>query len=481
MLRHGAATPDLALRVGRTTIAAGEETRVPLEVQNLAAHQRILNITGSLVAGADPAWQFSVVPRVLVAGHDSTNVTVRVRAPALRDAPLLVATVRFRADIAGEPHVFGLRYADFAAVAPLDEAHRTLYLHARGGHGLPQPIPGAHVLQFGYGDLNRGENDPTAKDTDVVTLIHQGTVTQPGFRFARMVSAHRWAPNPARWDPQEPLRGQIGIEVAAPIEATLRFTISAGDAVPAAKWEKTVSLARGPQVVPFETPWRAPRDDLEVKDEQLSFEFWMERAGADSAVYGYAFFVAQPALLPKVTRVELPITRPPAPVEDPDLPRVVVEAAEDRDAFTNPGKRHVFEVDLRNEASRAVEVDLAVVSVEGKWPVEVRPGRALKLPAHDSARIGLAVEAPPSAREGETFRFELVVNDTSSGRTLDRAAFRVTATGGVSVENDTFEERTEDVRKVRAQETAGSPGPGSALAVAAVAVVIVGRRLARRG
>lgn len=474
VFEHPSVTDDLRLDLSQVGVVAGEENIVGLEINNLADRKRLLD----LKIGIDEMkgdWTVSIVPNATVRARDALNVTLRIVPPVPGTGPLPSIKFQIRAVVMTEPGVLAVIPVHLVASNALDRGEHTWYAHTGPASGGLGDLPGGEdLLNFPRVWASRLENDPAAGDTLGVPLYFAGGTN--GVDFTGVLVATDGIPNPAKLL-GEPGTAHLVIDSPFPMDVIVTSQVRTNDAL-IAIGNAEASFQRGVNEVDVSMPIDALATRLSPSDGQLLWDVTVHRPGIEGLPLAFVSIVDHPNLVAKESWFDLPLQREAVIPPDPDLPDVSLTAAEDPDAFVNPGRRTVFEWDLRNEHDSVIELELVVTNLTRQWPHEVGPSGQLRLPAGQSIRVAAILDAPADAKEGEVCEFKLILKEPQTDRVFAGGAARAIVTAGVDIDNESFEVDEEDLAAVRPLP-AKSPGPEfvGLIAVAAVAVLALRRRL----
>ncbi|MBI2077152.1 MAG: hypothetical protein HYT80_02100 [Euryarchaeota archaeon] len=471
VLKHGASPPDLEVRVLRAGLVAGEETLVPISIANKAPSKRLLNLTAEVLSGGE-GWKYGLTPALTLGSGKSANATLRITAPRGGTGDANRATFRIAAAIMNEPGRRSLVEASFVAGPALDAGRSTFYLHRGQTETVLAPTAYGESDAF----LSRYETDPEARDD---AGIHAGKRVGSGvsgfrfpFDFFDGGSLRDAIPNAASLRKAEPIKGHFEFDVPIDLQGRATFTLTAGDGkVLLASGQKDIAFKAGKNVVDIDAAIAGPFERLGPSD-LLSGDVLL----ASDPLVGFAGYFVSFAddfyMLPKTSHFTIPVDREAEVIIRPDLPRVSLAAAEDTEAFVNPGRKTVFEVDLLNDDTKAQNLVLLVDNKTLEWDVQILPGTDLRLRANESARLGIIVHAPADAKEGTKLQLSIAARLRETNELLSLLRLSALATSGVEIDNETFEVAAEDARKL-ATPDGRSPFPmfvavGAVLAVAAL-------------
>ena len=464
-LAYGTPAVDLRMTLSWRAVIRGVENDVPVLVQNLGTHKRIVNFTAEMLpAGDAKPWPLEITPSATLGAGKSTNITLRVKPPAEGPEAALYRTVKLRATILTEPGTIAIERVSLVASPPLDREYSTFYVHGEDFPAWPEPIP----IRYGHGILSRDETDSDWSDVPF-PMDPRGFGTGAGLfaSFSKSFNS-REAPNPATIRPGEPVVGAIEVMMPTAATATVRALFTYGPQT-VAQFEKTGPLVAGKNKIDVQAPILGSFQRMDPANGTLRVDVRLEIPMPDAAPYLTGFFrVIVPEIVPKTSYFRFPLDREFPAVESGSKLKVVLAAAEELESFVNPGRVQVFELDLRNEEPAPMTVELAALNVTEGWNVEIRPGTRYRLASNDSVHIGVVVGAPLSAKEGDAVRFRVVVREILNETLISGQWIRAIATRGVDIENETFEVAADDAKKL-----ATGDGKSSSLAfLAAVSVVV---------
>ncbi|MBI2077151.1 MAG: hypothetical protein HYT80_02095 [Euryarchaeota archaeon] len=472
-LRFGSPAPDLKMSVPQAAVILGQENQVPVLVQNLGTHKRIVNLTVDRLT-ADQPWTASVTPSVTLGAGKSANVTLRVTPPPAGTSDRLTAVLKLRATILTEPGTIAIARLGLVAAPPLDRDHSTYFVVGRQWNsffGLPFPF-----LAWGEGGLTRSETDARfATATSFAMSPSFGTSSGvTSFAFQSSLRSDP-IPNAAVIRPGEPAQAVVDIEAPYPAAATLAITGQFGPQL-LFQTQKTITLAAGSNKIPFDVPILPSVQRLDPSNGTLRVDIRLSVQGADGAPYLTSYFgVNGPKIVPKTTFVRLPVDRE-VPAVQAATAKVALSPAEELDGFVNPGRVQVVELDVRNEEPREMTLQLEALNVTEGWDVAVKPGARLRLASQDAVHVGVLIKAPADAKEGDALKFRLVVRDVVNDTLVAGQWIRSIVTRGVEIENETFEVAQDDAKKLDVP-SGKSPGLGLLAALAATAAAgLLGRR-----
>lgn len=471
VLTYPSATNDLVIHYPTWSVVAGEENLVSVQIDNKAPVKRIVNFTVEQDPRAGDAWPITVTPTVTVAAGQSTNITMRVKAPPLKDGLGDHAIVKLRGNVITQPGNVAIRTAYLVSTVALDKEHSKFFFFGDTFNSLPV------LPTFGFGQLSRLEAEASRSSTPIPFYSYSGI----GLNGASQLFQHAWdvggVPNAAKVRPGESGKAQFEIESPAAFDASLSLQMMQQD-LPVAQHVGDVSIGQGRTTI--EVPLTLLPDVTSLSPANGTFFVMIELTGTgpESAPIGFAHLAGQEiSLVPKETWFELPLERDfsVAPVAAPF--KVSLAAAEDLQSFVNPGRTQVFEFDLRNEEEKAVRLELVADNKSADWPVEIRPGVRYRLDGNDSAHLGVLVTAPASAKEGEQFTMQLLARESDSQLPVALARIHIVVTSGVEIEDETFAAAQEDASKVDA-ESKKSPDVAIVPVLLAVAFIVWRRRRA---
>ncbi|HLE48369.1 MAG TPA: hypothetical protein VI818_08740, partial [Candidatus Thermoplasmatota archaeon] len=477
-LRYGSPAPDLRMKLGQSAVIGGQENQVPVEVQNLGTHKRIVNLSVELkpLVGPPP-WSASITPSVTLGAGKSTNVTLRVNPPAADAKERSVAAIKLRATILTEPGTIAIATGYLVSVSALDRDHSTFY--AWGAHqswitvGTSVPF-----LGNGYGGLTRSENDdrfPGSPFEMYQRFGSSGGLTSWAFESPLVAEP---IPNPALFRKGEPMKGVVEIEMPFPSAATLTVLAEFGPQL-LVQQDRPISVVQGRNRFEVQAPMLPTANRLEPSNGTMKVTVRITVNGPEAGLYWTSFFGTNvPRLVPKTTHFNFPLDREYPAVESASKAKVFLTPAEELDAFLNPGNVQVFELDLRNEEPRPMQLALEALNVTEGWNVEIRPGARFRLAKEDSVRVGVLVRAPQTSMEGDVLRFRVVVREVANDTLVAGQWIRAIVTRGVDIENETFEPAQDDAKKLDAP-TAKSPATPLVAALLALGAMAELRRRRR--
>lgn len=465
---YPSATNDLVIHYPPWSVIAGEENVISIQVDNKAPVKRIVNFSLEQDAGAGDPWPMSISPTATLPAGQSTNITLRAKAPPLVNGVGDWAIIKIRGDVITQPGNVGIRTSYLTATAPLDKDHDTFFFY---GQTFGSPLPAGP--SYGFGQLTRLEAVAAAWPTPVPFNNYLGFGPGGnGLYLMQYAFDSGGIPNVAKFRPGESGQGQFDIESPAAFEGSVSLQLLQ-DSLVVAQHVGEVSVAQGRTTVEFPLPILPDVTRLDPANGSLFLSMELTSQGpAATAVNALHFAGQEVNLIPATTWFQLPIDRDTSIVSVAAPFKVSLAAAEDLESFINPGKTQVFEFDLRNEETRALRIDVTAENKSADWPIEVRPGARYKLAGNESAHLGVLVTAPGSAKEGAQLLFQVRASDADSGLPVAIARIHVIVTSGVDIENETFEATSEDAAKVEG-ESKKSPGLHWVGAIAVVATVAV--------
>lgn len=479
-LQNGSATHDLRLAMPQNAVIGGQESILRLEIRNLAGNKRLVNLTAQVTSTPSTGWTFSMPPTVTVPGGASVNATVRVTAPASAENAVPTALVRVRGSVLTEPDTVALGTFFVQAVPPLDAAHSTFYVHHPktfpfriGGVPIPQEVFGWYA-----GFNSRIEADPRADDTRMVYASQFGVSGFTSGYQGFFVRSRETVPNAALVRAGEPAKVHLVIDSTLPMSTTVRFTLSTSDRM-IAQGEQAATLNSGKNVLEFDAPV-AP-DVRRLGPQDAPALFYVRIDHPLPAFFAPLIPGQRLGLVPRESWVRLPLDREQEAVVDPNLPKVALQGQEELESFVNPGRRAVFEFLVENQEQRRLALQLEAEGVRDPWTVGLAPAARISVPANGSARVGVVVDAPETAKEGEALEFQLVTRLVEDGRLVASAKIRVIATRGLDIENETFQASSEDAAPLDVDADGRSPAAPALVAFAVVAAFLLVGRRRRRG
>lgn len=463
VFEHPSVTDDLQLGLTQVGVVAGEENIVGLEIKNLADRKRLLELKVD-IDEMDGDWTVNTVPNVTVRARDTLNVTLRIVPPVPGAGALPTIKFQIRAVVTTEPGVLAVIPVQLVATKALDRGAHIWYAHTASPSGGLTGVPVAHdMLTFRESWASRDENDPSAADELGVPMYASGGSN--GIDFTAGLIATDGIPNPVRVEGSD-AKAHLVIDSPFPMGVTVTSQIRTAELL-IAIGTADATLQRGNNEIDVPMPIDPLAKRLVPSDGYLQWEVTLHRAGLDGLPLAFVGIFDYPDLVAKQSWFDLPLVRETIIPPDPDLPDVSLTAAEDPDAFVNPGKRTVFEWDLRNEHETVVELELVVDNVTRDWNHEVGPAGKLRLPAGQSIRVAVLLDAPVGAKEGEICEFKLLLKAPDTGRVFAGGAARAIVTAGVDVENETFEVDEADLAAIR-------PPPEKSPGIEFVGILVVG-------
>lgn len=476
-LAYPTSTDDLRITWPQSGLVAGEPNVLAVQVENLAPAKRIVNFSLEMQrSSTDQPWTYALTPQVTLGAHRAANLTLRVEPPALGDAGRVWALFRIRADVITQPGTVALSDQGVVASDPLDLDHGRFYVH--GGYvdfsGTELPT----LFKFGSGWLSRVADDPDSPEQPI-KMYPTGFFVAPGFPVELRLPLYSadGIPNPARLRPDEPISFAFELTSTIPLDGELEIQAHVGDEV-VASHRGPVSLATSSSVVQGELKTLPTFTGFDPENGSLRLDVYFRKSGADANAFGALFLMglAEVTVTPTKSWVDFPVERvfPLVPAEVPY--DVALAPAEDLDAFINPGRTQVFEFDLRNEDDVRVRVDVAAENVSREdWSADILPGTRYGLEPGGSARLGVVVAAPNSAKEAEVMRFQVTARDVDNRSLLSSASVRLITTSGVDIDNETFVPTDQDLGALE-KRPRGSPAPSGALVAALGAAALLLRR-----
>jgi MYXO-CTERM domain-containing protein len=278
--------------------------------------------------------------------------------------------------------------------------------------------------------------------------------------------------------PGEAGSGQLEIESPVAFDASISVQLLQQDFV-VAQYAGAQSLQQGRTIVEFPLAVLPAVTRLDPRNGSISAFLEITSTDVRGTPASWAHFAgSEVALVPGTSWFQLPLERDTsiAPVDAPAA--VSLAAAEDLEAFINPGRTQVFEFDLRNDDVMPLRLQVEVENRSAEWPIEVRPGSRFRLAPGESVRLGVLATAPTGMKEGSQVKFTVVAKEAETMVPVAAARIHVIVTTGVEIENETFESSSEDVVKL---DSPGGKSPGVGwLGFAIVfAIAVLARR--RRG
>jgi hypothetical protein len=469
---YPSATNDLVIHYPPWSVVAGEENVIQIQVDNKAPVKRIVNFSleQDLLAG-DP-WPASISPSATIPAGLSTNVTLRVKAPALKDGVGDYASFKIRGNVITQPGNVAIRTVYLAATAPLDKQHSTLFFTGElFNSGLPAGP------SYGYGLLTRLDAVASQQTAPIPFQSYLSFGAGNSIQLMQYAWDNGGIPNPASFRPGEQGAAVLEVDSPAAFSGSLSVQLMQEDLV-VAQHVGAIDLAQGRTTVEAPLDILPDVKKLEPANGTLFLIIEITGSGPEASAVNLAHFAGQEvSLVPKSTQFRLPIDRDysVAPVAAPF--KFSLAAAEDLEAFINPGKTQVFEFDLRNEETKAVRVELVPENKSADWNVEIRPGVRYRLAGNDSAHIGVLVSAPSTVKEGDQFTFQLRVRDSDTQLPVAVARIHLIVTSGVDIEDETFAAAGEDESKLET-EAKKSPTVHALVPVLVVAFLAWRRRRA---
>lgn len=436
-LRAASSIPDLAIHWQGATVVERENSRIRVKVQNLAPEDRRFNFSIEDVDGNVPAgWGIAVTPSAVVPGRGTTNLTVRVRSTNVSDSEAL-QQVRLRATLTDASEDFAVWSADLRAVPPLDAEHATFYAHGEVRwsslySGLPvHPIVSPRTTSF----LSRRAEVPSGVEEPVPFSLSDyspGTEVRYEMRFTlpegipnRAVLTREEIRFRAEVQTQIPLAGTavLGIMIDGELmaEAITPFDLEAGGG----RIEGgTAPLPEFPGFDPQRGPVTATLS-LVVPEPMASL--------SAAATFGAH---ADAKLLPGVSWIEVPLVRDRSRDDLTPTVELSIIPQEPLHAFVNPGETQVYEMECRNDDAKPVRFGFEIEGGLAGWSHSVIPGSRFALDPGESIRLGIVVDAPLGAGEGDVHRMLVQVADLETGAALGRFQIETTASTGVDLPND---------------------------------------------
>ncbi|HEX9817233.1 MAG TPA: hypothetical protein VGB18_09655, partial [Candidatus Thermoplasmatota archaeon] len=109
VLSYPSATNDLVIHHAPWSVIAGEENVISIQVDNLAPVKRIVNFSLQQDPRAGDPWPMSISPTATLPAGESTNITLRVKAPPLANGVGDWARVTIRGNVITQPGNVGIR------------------------------------------------------------------------------------------------------------------------------------------------------------------------------------------------------------------------------------------------------------------------------------------------------------------------------------------------------------------------------------
>ncbi|HLE47907.1 MAG TPA: hypothetical protein VI818_06385, partial [Candidatus Thermoplasmatota archaeon] len=275
-------------------------------------------------------------------------------------------------------------------------------------------------------------------------------------------------PNAARLDPGAPIKVRLQIESPGAFAASAKIQMSTETGLFGTK-EGPVTFKQGANTLDFDL--KVLNDTLDASVVSISTYVEFRATGADAILAGASPFDSL-LLVPKASKVQLSLERIAEELSAVDAPKAVLAAAEDRESFANPGRTTVFEVDLRNEDTVPLRIELRVENESAPWPVTIKPGVRFHLKPGESVRLGVAVTVPDGVKEGDRLTFRLAAFLPEKQVVASGVPLVAIATRGIDIENETFVGSSDDAKKLD-EPPRGTPGPPVAAIAAALLVVAV--------
>ena len=479
VVRRGLGVRDLTVVPESTIISSDGQTSINVAVRNGATHRRLIQLTANALPGeGEEPWTVAITPSLNLAAGETANATLRLEPRGGDPHEIRSQTIRINATSMHEGGIGTVVEERFGAAPGLVEGVNRVFVHALPT--APSTFSGLPFAPTVPSFLSRTEKHPAADDARVIPLNSQMNL----LGTADPVVVNRYTTTSTQhlgtWYDAFPGRAHVG---STPIRAHLEFQSEAASKGPLSVFvfdEHRVLLASGALPVtvdagrnpvdldllwaPDATMIGGPVPHIEVlieykPDEPESLASWSR---------GFS-------LLPGVSYFDVTVDGLERSAGWVGGPRVTLSPRDARDAFVNPGRVTVFNVDLRNEDAAEQTVELALRNQSADWSVDIRPASRFAIGPQETVKLGLVVTAPTDAREGSRLLFELVAQRPGEGLDLSALTFVVVATSGVDIENETYAVNEDDA-KLGAKAAGRSPGIGWIGLLAATVTVALARR-----
>lgn len=483
IVRRGLGVRDLTVIPESTIVSSDGQTSINVAVKNTATHRRLIQLTATaLPDDGQEAWGVEITPSLNLAAGETSNVTLRLDPHDGEANGIRSQKIRINATSVHEGGIGTIVEERFGAAPALVEGVNRVYIHSLPTP--PSPYSGLPFVGSGPSFLSRNEKDPSADDSRLVAMFSQLSLlgaANPVVVKREAASATQVA---GRWYDAFPGRAHVG---SVPVEAHLEFQTDGASTGPLTMHvfdDHRVLLASGTMDASFESGRNPVELDLlwapdatmiggPVPHIEVLINYEPE-APSNAAVWAGQF-----ALVPGLSYFDITVDELERSSRWLGGPRVTLSPAEARDAFVNPGRVTVFNVDLRNEDAAEQTVEVSLRNRSAEWNVEIRPATRLAIAPQQSVRLGIVVTAPGDASEGSRLLFELVAQRPDEGLDLSALTFMVVATSGVDIENETYAAGAGDADLGRRSGT-GTPGVEWVGITAVVVGVAVGTRVRRR-
>lgn len=447
---------DLDVKPDRSAVVEGETSLVPVTVKNDRPAKRLVSFEATVVSSSPGAhWDVNLTSSALLAGGRAANVTLRVNAGPL-DATNR-ATIRLVASVLNEPGVRHVQDWEFLAVPAWGAQANVFRIH---GWRHPQGS-GPIAPVYDEGLLTRAKTEPGAEDQEPIEMARYFSPAETRFYLELRANApdgpREALPNPVTVR-DEPAKLHLEILASQKLDGEIQVELYS-DKLPFGTLRKSWAFQEGANLIDLEVPLNPMLNRLVPGIDSLRGRFSI----IDTTVAAPATWPVKDALpfkvRPQVSTLTLPIDRDLETVPSEDLPRVTLAASEDVADYVNTGERIIFEVDLRNEDTRPVSLELEVGNLSEGWRARVLPSTRANLGVGGEVHLGVEVASPANAREGD-FSFAVLRALLSDTREVVASIkFRITNTDFVARENETFAAREEDQAELAPRSSGGSPGP----------------------
>lgn len=452
--------PPFGRYTGTTVgVALGETTRVPLTITNHLGSKKIATLAVNVTDWrGDPieGWDVQMPDHVSLPAGAPRTIDLRVTTPG--DLRLggyydLAVSAVLLADEGEGQVVQPVRVS-----VPMDETRNRLWFHssADNGSGSRDAVLRDAGVSGRLG-VSMLKDDPRWSDGPLV--IPPADSVYSWERLLPLTSGVRFAP-------ESNVTGLFTVETDTGGPAVVEVTIESS-----IRGHIATLSGEGDGAIELKAPLRA----------DPPFVYAGERFEVRTQVYGEVFGdpPGRVTIDPTASWIELPILPAVKEVEEGNgtwLPTLRLERGEDPTAYMNPGGRYDFSVVLGNEGAEDDEIALTLDHEDAAgWEAEIVPGAVFRLPGGDVTWVGVSLQAPEDAAEGDRFDVRLTAtsrNDPSARAHLDLGATVLTT---IEVEDRVYEAREDQIAPVD-ETQARAPGPGLVALLAVVALAALSRR-----